>query len=143
MLKKNGREGRDPRKLFRSFEENDAFLARTGVIYIRPRTNSHANKGRPRESADAPLSHDSEHGRSHISTYQRGGGTYVYVSTNTDGKLDRYTRPPRSPQSLTERQFLSSVFHNADTLAVSKFPAEALSRPCRVHVPVPIYRAAR
>lgn len=76
------------------------------VVYIRPRTNFHANKGRQRERererADAPLSRDSEHGHKQ-NTYlhsRRGGGAYVYASTNTKANLDRYARPSCSPRSL-------------------------------------------
>lgn len=71
--------------------------------YIRPRTNFNANKGRPRESADAPLSRDSEHGGSHIYLHTNAEEVLMYTLVpNTDGKLDRYTQPPCSPWSLTE-----------------------------------------
>lgn len=80
-------------------------------VITRPRTNLHANKGRQRESADAPLSRDSEHGRSRTHIYIVARRRHLCVRCyQYDANLDRYAQPSA---------LFSVIFHDGSSFLAS------------------------
>lgn len=87
--------------------------------YVRPRTNFHANKGRQRESAGAPLSRDSGHGRSHIS---------IRIAARRRHLCIRWYQYRRQLRPICTTVLFSAIFH-ADSFYLASHVTQARVAP--------------